>query len=142
MAENNVGRPHSIDDLTLKKLEDAFSNGATDREACFLANISQQTLYNYQKEHPEFIERKESLKDMIKFQAKRVIATAIEQGDKAQANWWLERKGKDEGFNSRTELTGKDGDTLMPEQVLVKFITSDEQATDNNSNTDRIQETV
>lgn len=110
----DVGRPNAIDELTLKKLEDAFSNGGTDREACFLANISQQTLYNYQKEHPEFIERKESLKDMIKFQAKqRVKEAIIAEKTCDTAKWYLERKGKDEGFSPRTEVTGKDGKDLQ-----------------------------
>jgi single-stranded DNA-specific DHH superfamily exonuclease len=111
------GRPTLMTEKTVKILEDAFSNAATDIEACFLANISKQTLYNYQEKHPEFIDRKEALKEMVKYQAKRVVAKAINEGDKAQANWWLERKGKDEGFNSRTELTGADGKDLKIELV-------------------------
>ena len=35
---NKVGAPSKIDEITLKKLEDAFSNDATDIQACFLAN--------------------------------------------------------------------------------------------------------
>jgi len=109
---NSVGRPISIDEMTLKILEDAFSNGATDVEACFLANISGQTLYNYQKKHPDFIERKQALKDMIKYQAKRNVVDRIKSGDIQQSNWWLDRKGKDEGFNVRQEVTGADGKDL------------------------------
>lgn len=109
----DVGRPTLIDDLTLQKLEEAFSNGATDLEACFLANISKSTLYNYQNKHPEFVERKEALKDMIKYQAKKVVKEAIISGDKQQANWYLERKAKDDGFSPRHELTGAGGDKLI-----------------------------
>lgn len=118
MAENNVGRPHSIDELTLKKLEDAFSNGATDREACFLANISQQTLYNYQKEHPEFIERKQALKDMPKYKAKQVVVKAIQEGDKQQANWYLDRRDKD--FKPKQDITTDD--KPLNEGVLDKVL--------------------
>lgn len=35
-----------------------FSMGGTDEEACLCAGISTQALYDYQKRHPEFAERK------------------------------------------------------------------------------------
>jgi len=107
-----AGRPTVMTDETLRILEDAFSNGASDIEACFLAEISKSTLYKYQEENPEYIDRKEALKDMIKFQAKKVVANAIKKGDKQQANCWLERKAKNEGFSARQELTGPDGKEL------------------------------
>jgi len=75
------GRPTVFDDITLKKLEDAFSNDATDVQACFLANISPASLYNYQKEHPEFLERKNALKAMTAYQAKLNIKNKIIGGD-------------------------------------------------------------
>lgn len=143
MEENSVGRPPVIDENKLKQLEVFFSNGATDREACFLAGISQQTLYNYQKDHPEFIERKEALKDMIKYQAKVNIQHAIvNEKDIDKSQWYLERKGKDEGFNSRTELTGKDGEQLQAQPILVKFIDKNETPNNDNRDTNGIQEIV
>lgn len=102
----DVGRPQVMTEDTIRILEKAFGNGATDLEACFLAKISKSTLYDYQKEHPEFLERKEALKDMIKYQAKRLVKDAIEKGNIEQANWYLERKAKDEGFSTRQELAG------------------------------------
>jgi len=116
-----VGRPTVMTEITLKKLEDAFSNGASDKEACFIANISHQTLYDYQKKHPEFIERKEGLKDMIKYQAKSNIAKAINGKDKESldtAKWYVERKIKKE-FGANIDLT-TDGKELQP--VLVKYL--------------------
>uniref|UniRef100_A0A6H1ZKC0 Uncharacterized protein n=1 Tax=viral metagenome TaxID=1070528 RepID=A0A6H1ZKC0_9ZZZZ len=104
-----AGRPAIIDENTLQILEGAFSNGATDLEACFLAKISKSTLYNYQEINPEFVERKKALKDMVKYQAKQVIVKSIKEGDKQQANWWLERKAKDEGFSPRQEVSGPEG---------------------------------
>lgn len=110
---NKVGRKPSIDESTLKQLEGAFANGATDVEACFLAKISHQTLYNYQKEYPEFIERKEGLKNMIKYIAKQKVKQTIETELGCDTSkWYLERKGKDEGFSNRTEHTGADGKDL------------------------------
>ncbi len=57
-----AGRPTVMTVETVNKLEEAFMLGCTDEEACFAANISKQTLYNYQDKNPEFIDRKETLK--------------------------------------------------------------------------------
>jgi len=107
--KNKGGRPTVMTEETVRKLEDAFSNGATDVEACFLAGISKQSLYDYQDKYPEFADRKAALKEMTKFKAKQVVRKKIEEGDEKTATWFLERKGKDEGFSLRHEVTGKDG---------------------------------
>lgn len=106
-----VGRPPKMTDLVIKKLEEAFLDGATDEEACFYADISHQTLYNYQKEHPEFVERKEALKQNPIFLARRTVVRAVKI-DPEIALKFLERKKKDE-FSTRSEVTGKDGKDLF-----------------------------
>jgi len=114
----DVGRPTVMDELTIKKLEDAYSNDATDEQACFLANISKQTLYNYQKEHPEFIDRKQALKNQIKYIAKRKILEAIEKEDKPDtAKWYLEKK--DKSFKPKQDITSDD-EAITP--ILVQFL--------------------
>lgn len=50
--------------------------------------------------------------------------------------------GKEEGYSERTELTGKDGEQLQAQPILVKFIDKNEQPTNNNSDTGGIQTTV
>jgi len=92
MSKSNAGRPAIVGDIVLQKLESAFSYGLTDTQACFEAGISTSTLYNYQEKNPEFVERKEALKDNPKVLAKKVVTDAIKEGDKQQANWYLERK--------------------------------------------------
>lgn len=110
-----IGRPTIITPETIATLEEAFSNGASDKEAIFLANISSATFYNYCKEHPDFLERKEALKDMVKYQARKNIKEAIVGGDKLTSQWYLERKVKEE-FAQRSEVTGKDGKDLIPNE--------------------------
>lgn len=97
------GRPPVIDKACLNKLEEAFSLGCTDLEACFYANISSQTLYNYQKNNPEFLERKEALKEQPVLKARKVVVDAIDSGDKQTSQWYLERKNKAE-FSTRSDL--------------------------------------
>ena len=101
----DVGRPTVITEEVLQKLEEAFLNGASDRQATFLANISDGTLYNYIKDNPEFGERKELLKQQIAYQAKCNIAEAIRSNKKIEdSKWYAERKIKKE-FGNNVDIT-------------------------------------
>lgn len=125
----DTGRPTVMTPAVIAKLEEAFNNGATDLEACFLADISKDALYDYCKVHPEFSERKEALKNMPKYQAKMNIVKEINNGDAEISQWYLERRAKDE-FSTRNELTGKDGENLIPQPLLggLSNVSSDNSA--------------
>ena len=86
----------------VNKLEMAFAKGCSDEDACDFAEISRQTLHNYQKKHPDFVYRKAKLKNSMIFKARGVIESALDEGDKDIAKWYLERKKKDE-FSTRSE---------------------------------------
>lgn len=101
-GKNKTGRPSVMTDNVLRKLEHGFSCGMSDREACLYANIGESTLYDYCKQHPEFSERKAALKNMPAIKAKFVICEAIERGEVKVAQWYLERKCKEE-FSLRQE---------------------------------------
>jgi hypothetical protein len=100
-------------EATIKKLEEAFAIGASDKEACFYADISHETLYTYQGKHPEFLERKQALKERPVLLARQTVVKAIET-DSDLAFKYLERKRKKE-FASRSELTGADGKDIAPQ---------------------------
>jgi len=122
MSENKEGRPTVMTEETLQKLEYAFSVGCSDLNACSYAGISKTTLYNYQQEHPEFIDRKNILKEQQILKARVAVDQALDRGDVNTARWLLERKCKDE-FSARTEIE--------PVAPLVKYVTAAEQkATD------------
>ena len=99
MAE--IGRPTVMTPEILNKLEEVFALGGTDKEACFYAGISHQALYNYQHDHPEFIERKEALKERPILKARQTIVRGLDEAENAK--WYLERKAKKE-FANRQEL--------------------------------------
>lgn len=109
-----VGRPTVMTEAVVNKLEEVFAIGGSDEEACFYAGISKQTLYDYQKKHPEFIDRKEALKEKPILLARQ---TAVKKLTESYANAmdYLSRKRKSE-FSSRTEHTGADGKDLIPDQ--------------------------
>ena len=113
--QNKEGRPTVFDETTLQKLEIAFSNDATDEQACFIANISPSSLYNYQKKNPEFLERKKALKSMVSYQAKANIRNAVFGDDikeKLETSKWLLPKKEKKEYSDRIEHTGEDGQPI------------------------------
>ena len=103
----NTGRPTDMTIATVNKLEEAFAIGCTDTEACLYADVSRQTLYNYEKKNPGFIDRKNALKETPMLLARKTIASALTQPE--HARWYAERKRKDE-FSGKiiTESTMSD----------------------------------
>ncbi len=72
-----AGRPPAIDKITLGKLETAFSYGCTDREACVYAGINPSTLYDYQRDYPEFTERKALLQELPQVSARQGVVASF-----------------------------------------------------------------
>lgn len=105
-----VGRPTKMTDEVVKKLEEAFLLGCTDEEACFYADISKQTLYNYQDAHPDFIDRKERMKQQPFFKARKEIIDGF-TGNPELALKYMERKLRKE-FSTRSEVDEKSEQTL------------------------------
>ena len=101
--KNKGGRPTLMTEAMLKKLDKLFLADLSDRQACYIVDIDPQTLYNYQKKHPAYVERKATLKEMPKAKAKITLSNAIDNYDTDVSKWYLERKAKDE-FSTRQEL--------------------------------------
>jgi hypothetical protein len=112
-----VGRPSVMTKEVVEKLEWAFRRGFNDEEASFHAGIDKGTLYNYCHDNPDFSTRKEMLKRSLIVRSKELLAESIDSGEVNNAKWLLERKAKDE-YSLRNELTGKDGEKLIPDKIL------------------------
>lgn len=116
-GKKDTGRPTKLTPETILLLEQAFSMGCSDLEACVHANIGKTSLYNFQAEHPEFVERKELLKEKLVLKARSVIANALNNKDENTAKWYLEKKKKNE-FGNRTEITGANGEPISIENKI------------------------
>lgn len=110
-------------DPVLRKLEQALAWGATDAQACLFADISPSTLYAYCQEHPEFSERKEQLKGMIRMRAQMVIDEEMQHDDEHYshkrvdlAKWVLEH-GSPQTSGSGFRLTARS----VPQQVNINL---------------------
>ena len=90
-----VGRPTLFTPESIAKLEHAFLLGCTDLEACFYADVSKTALYNYQNANPEFVERKEKLKENPIFKARKSVIDGLEESPELALKF-LERKCKEE----------------------------------------------
>lgn len=112
------GRPTKMTPRTLGKLREAFLLGASDEEACLLADIHPDTLYAYQKEKPEFSEQKKTLKLNPVLKARRAIFKDLD--NPRTAMWYLERRAKSEfGPEAEDDLA-----TKVP-VALVQFVGPD-----------------
>lgn len=113
-----MARPTIMTPETIQELEKAFIMGCSDIEACLLAKISKTTLYNYQEVNPEFVDRKEALKNHPTLQARKSVYDKLEEGDVNTAKWYLERKKKDE-FSTSTDLNlgGQNGANPIVHEV-------------------------
>lgn len=122
-----MARPGKITAEKLRKLEEGFLNGLSDREACCYADIAPSTLYLYCEKNPGFSERKEALKDNVKLQAKINVAERIaREKDLELSMWYLERKCRDE-FAARQEVGFSAGRPFKVEIEVMDDAAADQQ---------------
>lgn len=102
----------------LDKLEEAFSWGCSDVEACLHADISVDALYKYIKKNPRFGIHKESLKKRPTLTARRTVVASLPE-DNDMALKYLERKEKREfSLRQETEIANREGEAFQVEQEI------------------------
>lgn len=84
----------------LDKLRQAYLIGANDKEAYGYAGISHETFYNYIEKHPEFREQITIWQNEPILKARTTVVKGLD--DVRNAQWYLERKQKDE-FSTKFE---------------------------------------
>jgi len=120
MTKNKGGRPTVMTLECIQKLEDAFSWGCTDSEACCHADISMSTLYDYCSKNEKFSDRKELLKNQPVMKAKKIVTNSLDEESLSTAQRVIDRK---EGTKIKNEHTGKDGNPIEVDQKWsVEFI--------------------
>ena len=110
MPGNHTGVKIQDNPELLTKLEEAYSMGCTDAEACLFAGVSTATLFGYINRFPEFSERKEKLKQFPVLKARKKVVTEISK-DTGTAKWYLERKTKE--FKPPDRQGGNTNNTLI-----------------------------
>jgi len=85
------------------KLEQAFSIGCSDTEACLYANISRSTLDRYCKRNPLFKDRKELLKDKPCLIARKSVVEALPNDPKLALEYLTKKKPQE--FGNKLDLS-------------------------------------
>lgn len=94
---NKGGRPTSMTEGVVNKLEIAFSVGANVTEASLVAGISRETYYTFLKNNPLYSDRFHELQQKpILAAKKRVVDAIVEENCTNTAKWYLERRCKEE----------------------------------------------
>lgn len=147
-GKNDTGRPTSMTAETLQKLETALKMGCSDTIACQHAGIARSTLYDYQREHPEFSAKMAFWKANPILKAQNNVMKILngarsllekkydkETGEEIEdprgeistrdilelSKWYLEHKNK-EDYGTRVELTGADGTPLQSGSSIQEMI--------------------
>ena len=116
--KTKMGRPTVITDEVILKLEQAFLMGATDLEACFYADISQSTLYNYQDKNPDFLDRKDRLKQNPFMVARQTILEGLHDDSKLALDYMKNKKSDEFGTSTKQDVTSG-GDKLSTVEVVI-----------------------
>lgn len=114
MAERDT---HNTDERVIrekKDLLDALSkNSGIVASACRACNISRMTYYRYYREDPDFKEKADDVKELLKDFAENLILKKMREGDTTMIIFYAKTQMKDRGYTERSEITGKDGKDLM-----------------------------
>lgn len=104
----------------LASLKFAFSIGATDAEACIHAGIAKSTYYEWRVDSLELSDEFDRLKNAPILTAKKTIVDGLD--DVKNAQWYLERKCKDE-FSAKIENnhTNSDG-SMKPPPTRIELV--------------------
>lgn len=99
------GRPTKLTDETVKKLEEVFAIDGTVEEACFYADISRQTYYEWIKDNPQLSDRFQALRQRPILAARQRVVQGVKE-NYGNAMDYLKRKKRLE-FGDSIEHTGE-----------------------------------
>ena len=125
ITRSPIGRPSTVTEEKIKRLEEGFMLGFSDNMACIYAGVSRTAFYRFLANNEPLRDRFKALKGNVRLQARFNIAKAIEAGDLEVSRWYLERRDPEYSNNKKIEMSGPP--TLSEEEVqnqLVKFIES------------------
>lgn len=110
-------------------LEPFFKLGCNVTKACSYAGVPRTTVQTWIEGDETLRLKVGAWQNEVSMEARKTLLSSIKSGDKTSALEWMKRKEKDE-FSDRTEQTGPDGDPIVPQPILVRFIDVPERPTD------------
>lgn len=93
ITKSEIGRPTSITEDVVNKLEDIIKMGGTITQACTYAKISREAYYNRYNADPLFHDKMDTAKEYLLVESKQLVHNAIiKDKDLQTAKWYLEKK--------------------------------------------------
>lgn len=118
----DAGCPNSLTPHVVARLVAGFESGLNVTQALRYAGIKKDVYYDAIKRDEEFSDKMRAAQWHLNMRSREVVARAIvEQSDVRVAQWYLERKAKDE-FSLRRETTGAGGGAITVESKRPKPI--------------------
>jgi len=93
---NPVGRPPVVTKIIVQKIEQALRDGFSIEKTCYLSGISRSTFYDHLHSDPDFSDKIQLAQAWATERAKQVVIKEIGKGNLKAAQWWLERKARQE----------------------------------------------
>ena len=88
------------------------------RPACRKAGVSRSTFYRWYDEDADFRDKVDDVKELQKDFAESLILKKIKEEDTTMLIFYAKTQMKDRGYTTRTEVVGKDGESLVPKQKI------------------------
>lgn len=100
--------PKGADKEIFDKIIKAWSEGLSDREACFEASpdmsFTVKELRVWLAEEPRLFDLRDGLRGKTVSKARRVVKKSIEDGNEKTARWYLEKRAPEE-FGTKAQIS-------------------------------------
>lgn len=117
--KKKVGRPKKINEEELRKFETAFKMGCNNSEACVYADVPERTFYDYVKDNQDFSHKISKWKLNPVLKAKHTLYQNLD--DIKTAQWYLERKRKDE-FSTAQEILNTNANLEITNEKVIEKV--------------------
>lgn len=111
------GGPRGVSEAQL--VEALKKNVGNVMAAAQSLGISDAAIYQRLRNHPELAQIRKDAEERLTDIAESHLYKAVNRGEWDKVRWWLDRKGKDRGYVTRSELANPDGSALLPPVVNI-----------------------
>lgn len=113
---SNIGANQQLKKAMIEAMEKSLGVVTT---AAKLAGISRQSHYDWLKEDPDYAFAISETGEVALDYAESQLHKQIGEGQPASTIFYLKTKGKKRGYVERQEITGKDGESFVPINIIM-----------------------
>lgn len=131
----DVGRPSKYDPAFCDLLEGHFAEGFSYESFAGVVGVSKQTLYDWEKAHPEFLDAKKAheAKSQFVWEKRLNILASSGEGNATAIIFGLKNRASDSWRDVKaTEISGPDGGAIQAETKIsrIELVAPDDDGED------------